>query len=69
METMGNVYTNLGLYDQAWNLAEEAHRIQRDLHDGDHPEVARSILLLAEVQVSRGNYQEAEELARQDRGS
>ena len=65
METMGTVYVNLGLYESAENLADQACRIRRDLHDGDHLDVARSLTLCGIVQHYRGNYEEAERLYRE----
>jgi len=62
METMGSVYFNLGFYDRALELAEEARRIRQSLYAGDHPEVAQSLLLLSEVQLQRGEFDKAEEL-------
>jgi len=65
METMGEVYSNLGLYDQAAQLIDEVHRIRLDVHSGDHPDMVRVILLQSNMQQQRGDYAESERLARE----
>jgi serine/threonine protein kinase/tetratricopeptide (TPR) repeat protein len=64
METMGSVYFNLGLYDPALDLGNEALRIQQSLHPVDHPDVVESLLLLANVHLERGEFEESERLNR-----
>jgi len=65
METMGSSYTNLALYDQALDLLQDVNLYHRSQHEGDHPDVANSLLLLVSVQIARGEYKQAEEMARQ----
>jgi tetratricopeptide (TPR) repeat protein len=49
METIGRVYTSLGLYEQAVPLLESALEKRKALHDGDDVEVAQSLDALGEV--------------------
>jgi tetratricopeptide (TPR) repeat protein len=60
MDTMGTVYTSLGLYDPAARLVREAHAKRRDLLGDGHPEVASSLGHLGEVLMLKGEYQESE---------
>jgi tetratricopeptide (TPR) repeat protein len=60
MDTMGTVYTGLGLYDPAVRLLRQAYaKRQRALGD-DHPEVARSLSHLGEVLTLKADYVGAE---------
>ena len=60
MDTMGIVYTGLGLYDPAVRLLRQAYtKRQRALGD-DHPEVARSLIHLGEVLTLKADYAGAE---------
>jgi tetratricopeptide (TPR) repeat protein len=61
MDTMGTVYTSLGLYDPAARLAREAVERRQGLHGPGHPEVASSIGHLGEVLMLKGEYEEAEQ--------
>jgi serine/threonine protein kinase/Flp pilus assembly protein TadD len=65
METMGEVYSNLGLYDQAAQLIDEVQQIRLDLYPGDHPDVVRVLFLQSQMQQLRGDYAESERLARE----
>ncbi len=65
MDTMGSVYMNLGLYDSASELAEEAYRLRHSLFTGDHKEIVRSLRLLSELYTLRGEFDKAEELNRE----
>ena len=49
METMGTVYTSLGLYDQAVSLLQSALDKRKALYGEKHLEVARSLDRLGEV--------------------
>ncbi len=64
METIGNVYRNLGLYRQALPLVEESLAIRRRLGEDD-PEVAQAINSLANLLVSTGDLDRAEALYRE----
>jgi tetratricopeptide (TPR) repeat protein len=60
MDTMGIVYTGLGLYDPAVRLLRQAYsKRQRALGD-DHPEVAHSLSRLGEVLTLKADYAGAE---------
>ncbi len=65
MATMGSVYMNLGLFDNALELAEEAYRLRHSLFTGDHKEIVRSLRLLSELYTYRGEFDKAEELNRE----
>jgi tetratricopeptide (TPR) repeat protein len=64
METMGTVYTSLGLYDQAASLLRSALEIRRTLYGEEHLEVARSLHRLGEVLKLKAEYETALELYR-----
>jgi len=59
METMGTVYTSLGLYDQAVSLLESALQKRKSLFGDDHLEVARSLDRLGEVLKLKAEYDRA----------
>jgi len=56
METMGAVYTSLGLYDQAVPLLQGALDKRKALYGEKHPEVAQSLDRLGEVLKLRAEY-------------
>ena len=56
METMGTVYTSLGLYDQAVSLLRSALEKRRALYGDKHLEVARSLDRLGEVLKLKAEY-------------
>jgi tetratricopeptide (TPR) repeat protein len=60
MDTMGTVYTSLGLYDAAAPLVLQALERRQDLFGQDHADVARSKNHLGEVLALRADYAEAE---------
>jgi len=64
METIGTVYTSLGLYDPAASLLKSALDKRRTTYGPDHPEVARSLDRLAEVLKLKAEYAEAEKMLR-----
>ena len=59
METMGTVYTSLGLYDQAVSLLESALAKRKALYGEKHLEVARSLDRLGEVLKLKAEYDRA----------
>ncbi len=59
METMGTVYTSLGLYDQAVSLLESALEKRKSLFGDNHLEVARSLDRLGEVLKLKAEYDRA----------
>lgn len=60
MDTMGNVYNELGLYDQAEALLREALETRRQILTRDSPEMAASLASLAKVHYRRNDYEAAE---------
>ena len=59
METMGTVYTSLGLYDQAVSLLESALEKRKSIFGDEHLEVARSLDRLGEVLKLKAEYDRA----------
>ncbi len=59
---LGKVYGNLGLYDDAFELHQQALDLQRQLHGGANLEVAEGLYQMAETQRSRRNFTAAESL-------
>jgi len=57
---LGRVYLNLGLYDQASPLLEEALELQGEMHGEETPEAAEAANNLALLYLHKGNYGEAE---------
>jgi serine/threonine protein kinase/tetratricopeptide (TPR) repeat protein len=60
MGTMGEVYTNLGLFDQATSLMEQSLETRRGVLGNEHIDVIDSLNSLAVLLYSKGRYQEAE---------
>ena len=60
MDTIGRVYQNLGLYDDAAPLIEQALDLRRTALGDDHLDVARSLNNLAWLLETRGEYDAAE---------
>ena len=65
METMGTVYTSLGLYDQAVSLLQGALDKRKALYGEKHLEVARSLDRLGEVLKLKAEYGRALPMYRQ----
>ncbi len=61
MSTMGRVYLNLGLYDRAVSLSEEALEDRQRALGEDHDEVARSLTQVGHGLFEKGEYEAAEE--------
>ena len=59
METIGTVYTSLGLYDQAASLLQSALEKRRGLYGERHLEVARTFQSLGEVLNLKAEYAQA----------
>ena len=66
MDTMGTVYTSLGLYEPAVNLVRQAFEKRRGIWGPEHPEVASSQTHLGEILRLKSDFEEAE---RQLRGA
>ena len=60
MTTMGAVYRNLGLYDKAVPLLQEALATRRALLGSDHKDIAKSLNALANLLRRKGDYPSAE---------
>ncbi|MEM7354601.1 MAG: serine/threonine-protein kinase [Acidobacteriota bacterium] len=58
--TIGRVYRELGLHDQARPMLEEALRIRRGELGDDHPDVAESLNVLGGLSKAQGDYSLAE---------
>lgn len=65
METMGTVYTGLGLYPQATSLLESALDKRRALLGGHHREIARTLVHLGDVLTLNASYAQAESMYRE----
>ncbi len=65
METMGTVYTSLGLYDQAAPLLQASLEKRAALYGNQHAEVARSLDRLGEVMKLKAEYEPAERMYRE----
>jgi eukaryotic-like serine/threonine-protein kinase len=62
MNTMGQVYDQLGLYDQALPLLESALATRRKLLGRSHPDVAQSLVGVGSVRWHKGEYDTARAL-------
>jgi serine/threonine-protein kinase len=65
LDTIGNVYLNLGMPGAALPLVERGLEIRRSLYGAEHTEVARSLGTLNRVLEAEGEFDRAEALARQ----
>jgi eukaryotic-like serine/threonine-protein kinase len=65
MNTMGSVYSSLGLHDAARPLVEEGLALRRRLLPADDPELIESIARLSVVATEQGKFGEAEALTRE----
>ena len=60
MTALGRVYRNLGLYEPAAPLLEQAVDLRRQVHAGPRAETAESLAELGELFYAAGNYPAAE---------
>ncbi|HZS04344.1 MAG TPA: serine/threonine-protein kinase [Blastocatellia bacterium] len=65
MNTMGNAYRSLGLYDRATPLLEEALKTRRQLFGNEHADVASTLHDLGMLRFDKGDYAGAEALHRE----
>lgn len=65
LSVIGTVYHNLGQYQQAKTLHEQALSVREDEFGSDHPEVAKSLHNLARVYKENGDYNRAGQFYRQ----
>jgi serine/threonine-protein kinase len=63
LRTIGSAYAELGLYQRAQGLYEWDLKVRRSLHGEDHPALATSLTLLAELANRQGDFARAESLA------
>lgn len=62
---IGNSYLTLGHYDLAEPHLRASLATQIDLHGEDHPVVTKTLVVLAQLQISKGNYVAVEPIYRQ----
>ncbi len=67
LDTIGTVYSQLGLYEPAAPLLEEALELRREHLAGDDLKVASSLSNVGALYERQGRYEEAESLYRQAR--
>jgi eukaryotic-like serine/threonine-protein kinase len=65
MNTMGEVYNTLGLYDSAIHFYEKALKIRRNLFGNEHASVAESLNDLGVATLNKANYEAAEPMLRE----
>ena len=65
LDTIGQLYSKLGLYDRAQPLLEDALRLRRQAGDAAPRDVAASLNHLAELAVQQSDYPRAEALHRE----
>jgi serine/threonine-protein kinase len=65
LDVIGRIHTQLGEYDQAKPMLEEAVRIRRSIYGDVHPDVATSLEALADVSASQRDNAETVRLRRQ----
>lgn len=65
LSTIGSVFRNMGLYDEAEPLLEQALAVRRRLLAAEHPEVAQSQCELAQLHYGKGEYAQARTLYEQ----
>jgi serine/threonine-protein kinase len=65
METVGLIYNELGMYDQAEPLLRQSLAIRQSIYGSEHIAVADSMWLLANTLGDEGQYLEAEKNLRQ----
>lgn len=65
MDTIGLVYFNIGLYDRAAPLLEEALKTRRRILGDDHLDVARTLTNLAQVRAESDDLEASESLTRE----
>jgi eukaryotic-like serine/threonine-protein kinase len=64
LDTMGQVYQSLGLYETAVPMLEKSLKLRRELYGGEHLEVAESLHHLAAVLYDKSDYAAAHQLYR-----
>jgi serine/threonine-protein kinase len=65
LDTIGRLYQNIGLYDRAQTLLEDALKLRRQELGNEHPDVATSLDHLGEVAGLKADYARSESLLRE----
>ncbi|MBL8205500.1 MAG: serine/threonine protein kinase [Blastocatellia bacterium] len=65
LDTVGQVYYSLGLYERAASLLEEALTLRRKIYGNEHAEVARTMTNLVQVIFELNQTERAETLTRE----
>src|SRR5262249_28621976 len=65
LDTIGQLYQSIGLYDREQPLLEEALKLRRQALGYEHPDVATSLNHLGEVASLKGDYAGSESLFRE----
>jgi eukaryotic-like serine/threonine-protein kinase len=65
LNTMGEVYRNLGLYDKALALVQESLGIRQKMFPKESKEVVSSLITLGVVKMDKGDFAAAETLMKQ----
>ncbi|MGH9752935.1 MAG: tetratricopeptide repeat protein [Blastocatellia bacterium] len=65
LDTIGKLYQNIGLYDRAQTLLEEALKLRRQALGNESPDVAASLNHLGEVARLKSDYAGSESLLRE----
>jgi eukaryotic-like serine/threonine-protein kinase len=64
MQVLASIYWNLGLFDRAHELAQQALEIRRKFLGPDNPDTLRSMTQLGGILIRQGQFPEAERLER-----
>jgi eukaryotic-like serine/threonine-protein kinase len=64
LQTLGNTYNALGMYDTAYELFLRVAETRTDALGSEHPETLRAWVAVAMTQLRRGKFEEGEALAR-----
>lgn len=65
LDTIGQLYQSIGLYDREQSLLEEALKMRRQQLGNEHLDVAASLSHLGEMEQLKGNYARSEPLLRE----
>lgn len=65
LNTVGQMFTSMGVYDQALPLQEQAVALAHQLYDRPHREIAQSTQVLGEIYRQQSRYEDAEALFRE----
>jgi serine/threonine-protein kinase len=65
MDTIGGLYANIGVYDRAQQLLEDALKLRRQTLGVEHIDVAESLHHLGDLTYEKGDYTRSESLYRE----